>query len=64
MTPDMKAAILCCLLLGLGIGLVLALADELSRTQVIVIRADHDLSPGEISAVVEEAKRITGESSL
>jgi hypothetical protein len=53
-----------CLVAALCVWLAASMLQELRTTRVILIRADRDLSPGDVSDIIEEAKRITGESSL
>jgi hypothetical protein len=62
---DQQKIVTCCLLVSaLCVWLAVSALEELNTTRVIMIRADYDLPPSDVSAVVEEAKRITGESSL
>lgn len=64
MTAEAKAVVAACLVAALSLWLAIAMLQELHTTRVIMIRADRDLAPGDVSAIIEEAKRITGESSL
>jgi hypothetical protein len=64
MTAEAKAVVAACLVAALSLWLAIAMLQELNTTRVIMIRADRDLAPGDVSAIIEEAKRITGESSL
>jgi hypothetical protein len=63
MNGETRTAILACSVLMLCTAIFFALVwEELKKARVIIVRADHDLSPAEISELIEEAKRITGES--
>ena len=64
LSNEMRLAIIFCALIGFGIGAVVAMLEEMNRTRITVYLYDpDDISPADISALVEEAKRITGESS-
>lgn len=61
MTAELKAAILCAILFGLAAGALLTLIDQIPEPQIIVIGSP-DIPPAEITALHEEARRITREA--
>ena len=54
--------LLCAVLLGLATGMILAIIDTLAEPQVIVL-APAEPAPYEVSALIEEARRIAREAA-
>lgn len=61
MTTEFKISLLCAIVMGLALGAVLALLDQLPEPQVYIVTRP-DIAPAEISAMHEEVRRIQREA--
>lgn len=61
---ELKAAAVLAVLAGLAAGLILAWAEMLRREQQLVnyVYRPDEVPPADVSALLEEARRITGEA--
>lgn len=63
---ELRSLLLCAAVLGLAIGAMLACLEAVQAEQpvVYVYRSDGlEIAPADVSALIEEARRITGESA-
>lgn len=62
MTAEFKVTLVLAMLLGLGIGALLAVLEQLPEPRIVVI-APEGLPPHEVAALMEEARRITRDAA-
>lgn len=62
MTPEFKVTVVLAVLLGLGIGALLAVLEQLPEPRIVVI-APEGVAPHEVAALMDEARRITRDAA-